>query len=123
MKIRYACIISIDLDQGFAFKRIVPRCYKINRKKTAMNNKNLMSEMVKPVNFLTIKDLPVELLELSEEELQQVVGGFVGEQDPPEEKPSEKEPPKKNPIKWTFTGNLGYNSQGFNGSVGVSWTF
>ena len=85
-----------------------------------MNKKNLMSEMVKPVNLLTIKDLPVELLELSEEELQQVVGGLVGEQDPPEKKPPEKDPVK---IKWTFTGNLGYNSQGFNGSVGVSFTF
>jgi len=34
-----------------------------------------MSEMVKPVNLLTIEDLPPELVELSEENLQQIVGG------------------------------------------------
>ncbi len=62
MKIRCACIIGIDFDQGFAFKRIVYRCYKTKRKKTPMNKKNLMSEMVKPVNLLTIRDLFAELV-------------------------------------------------------------
>jgi bacteriocin-like protein len=40
-----------------------------------MNKKNLMFQMVNPVNHLTPKDLPVELAELSKEELQQVSGG------------------------------------------------
>ena len=79
-----------------------------------MNKKNLMSEMVKPVNLLTIKDLPVELLELSEEDLQQVVGG----QDPPE-----KKPPEKKPVEWTFTASVGYNHQGFSGTLGASIKF
>ena len=35
MKIRCACIIGIDLDQGFAFKRIVYKCYKTNRRKNS----------------------------------------------------------------------------------------
>jgi bacteriocin-like protein len=40
------------------------------------------------------------LVELSEEDLQQVVGG-------------------KKPPEWTFTANIGYN-KGWNGSVGVT---
>lgn len=38
-----------------------------------MNKKNLMSQMVKPVSRITIQDLPVELIELSENELKNVV--------------------------------------------------
>jgi bacteriocin-like protein len=40
-----------------------------------MNTKNLTSQIAKTVNHLTIKNLPAELVELSEKDLQQVVGG------------------------------------------------
>ena len=35
-----------------------------------------MSQMVNPVNPITIQDLSAEVVELSEEDLQQVVGGL-----------------------------------------------
>jgi bacteriocin leader peptide (microcyclamide/patellamide family) len=65
-----------------------------------MNKKNLISQMVNPVNHLTINNLPAELVELSEENLQQVVGG-------------------KKPPEWTFTANISYKD-GWGGSIGVS---
>ncbi len=40
-----------------------------------MDKKNLMSQVAHPINKLTVQDLPIELAELSDEELQQVVGG------------------------------------------------
>ena len=38
-----------------------------------MNKKNLMSQMVNPVSRITIQDLPVKLIELSENELKNIV--------------------------------------------------
>jgi len=40
-----------------------------------MNTKNWMSSAIKPVNRFFIQDLSVELVELSEKDLQDVVGG------------------------------------------------
>jgi putative ATP-grasp target RiPP len=67
-----------------------------------MNKKNSMSSMVNPVNRITIQDLPAELVELSEENLHQVVGG--------------KEP------EWTLSASISYKD-GWGGSIGVSVKF
>jgi bacteriocin-like protein len=40
-----------------------------------MDKKNLMSQVAHPINKLMVQDLPIELAELSDEELKQVVGG------------------------------------------------
>jgi bacteriocin-like protein len=40
-----------------------------------MNTKNLISLSVKPVNRFTRQDFPTDLVELSEKDLQHIVGG------------------------------------------------
>jgi hypothetical protein len=67
-----------------------------------MDKKNSISQMVNPVNRITIQDLPAELVELSAEDLQKVVGGKNGE--------------------WTISASAGYN-KGWYGSASVSYKF
>ncbi len=67
-----------------------------------MNKKNLLSQMVNPVNRIIIQDLPAELVELSEEDLQQVIGGKAPE--------------------WTISGSISYKG-GWGGSVTLSVKF
>ena len=40
-----------------------------------MDNKKLTSQSAQPVNNLTIQELPIDLVELSEEALSQICGG------------------------------------------------
>ena len=41
-----------------------------------MNTKNLMSQVVKSVNRFNIEDLPIDWVELSEKDLENISGGY-----------------------------------------------
>jgi bacteriocin-like protein len=45
-----------------------------------MDKKNLIPQVVLSVNHINIQDLPSEMVELSEEEMSQITGGWVNYQ-------------------------------------------
>lgn len=74
-----------------------------------MNKKNLMSQMVNPVSRITIQDLSVKLIELSENELKNIVDrdGF-GKRKKSVKKPSKTTTTYSIDVKFTKTTTTGY---------------
>jgi hypothetical protein len=60
-------------------KREVPCGLSTTQRKTLMDKKNLMPQTNASINPTTKVEQPVELVELSKEDLQQIVGGTVAE--------------------------------------------
>ena len=58
-------------------KASVPECGQTHKVKTLMNKQNVTTQANDSGDRLTIKDLPVELAELSDEALSQVCGGII----------------------------------------------